>query len=146
MDTYKAIRESLKDDIAAAWPGLTKVHFVDPALIQGELPYGWVAREGPLDGVPDEGDTRNFHAFAATFRMGARFANTFGQGADLEDERLRLAQLIFDRVTAENHHADLGYLERITQMLTLEGEVNDQFFEVEILFRCTFELRRADAV
>lgn len=144
MDEFYAIRDSLIDDLKAAWPEVLKVYKGQPEIVADVVPYGWVIPKGPLVSVPDEGDTRNFHAFSVTFSIGATFLRP--QGLNILDERVRLVKLLYDVVTAKHHHGGHGQLEQVAQMLEIEDDPGAQFMEVDLDFRCSFVLERADAV
>jgi len=141
-DNLTAIRDSLIADVQAAWPDVVKVHKAIPETEQSEYPYGWVVRIGPLE--QGSGSSRNQQSFRATYSLGGRFQR--GDGLSVEDERLRLAGLLADRLTATGHHADVSYLDQIEQMLTEEAAVDDQFIEVDAVFALEFDIDRTDAV
>lgn len=137
------IRDALIDDLLAAWPELTKVHKVPPELVQEEIPFGWVVRNGPISG-DGQGATRNYAAFVVTFNLGGRFEKV--PGLNIDDERFRLAGLLYDQLTNVSHHAGVADLGGIVAMLSIEGEPDDKLFEVDIDFRLEFSVERADAI
>lgn len=137
-----AIRDALIEDVQAAWPEVEKIHKALPETVPDEVPFGWVVRVGPLE--QGSGSTRNQQSFRATYSIGGRFAKP--NGASEEDERIRLAGLLTDRLTATAHHGDFAYLGRIERMLTEEAGPDDQFVEVDAVFALEFDIDRTDAV
>jgi hypothetical protein len=144
MQPFFDVRDALVDDLKAAWPGIRKVHTSTPELVPEGAGNGWVLRKGPIVLAHESGSSRNHRAYTATISVGGQFARK--PNLNIEDERMRLAQLLFDRITATHRHGGAGQLEEIVQMLELEVDPGSQFFTVDVDFRFSFLLTRADAV
>lgn len=143
--TFRAIRDALIADLIAAFPEVTKIHKVAPELLQdsAEVPYGWVIRNSPLARADARGGSRNQKAFTVTFNLGIRLAKP--AGTNIDDERIAMAERLFDQLTATAHHGE-GYLEDIVELLIEPGQPNDQFIEVDCDWQVEFVANRADAV